>query len=108
MGICWDTGHANVQGLDQVTALKQLSGHLGAVHIADNDGTADQHSVPFWGTRGEQNVCDWTGILSTLRTIGFNGPFNLEIPGATDKIPQQLRPHFLEYACKLCHHFCRE
>ena len=93
-GICWDTGHANLQRLDQHRALRALGKHLVATHIDDNDGSADQHLFPFEGK------VDWKGVMGGLRDIGYPGPFNLEVGGDT-KVPLQLRDTKLRYALDL-------
>lgn len=73
-GICWDTGHANLCGIDQEKALELIGGHLKATHIADNDGQTDQHIAPFFGR------IDWKTVVQTLKCIGYAGDFTYEIP----------------------------
>jgi len=76
MGICLDTSHANVQGYDQPSAIRELGELLIALHISDNDGTWDLHWIPLRGT------IDWPPIVTALKEINFGAEFNLEIPGA--------------------------
>lgn len=73
-GICWDTGHANLCGIDQQQALRQIGSHLKATHIADNDGLTDLHIAPFFGK------IDWKTVVQTLKEIGYTGDFTYEIP----------------------------
>ncbi len=75
VGICLDVGHGNVQGLDMAESVRQCGERLIALHIQDNDGSSDQHLAP---TRGS---IDWEAGIAALREIGFEGIFNLEIPG---------------------------
>jgi len=75
VGICLDVGHGNVQGLDMAESVWQCGERLIALHIQDNDGSRDQHLAP---TRGS---IDWEAGIAALREIGFEGIFNLEIPG---------------------------
>ncbi len=75
VGICLDVGHGNVQGLDMAEAVRQCGERLIALHIQDNDGSRDQHLAPMRGT------IDWEAGIAALREIGFDGIFNLEIPG---------------------------
>ena len=75
LGFCLDTSHANVQGQDLPTLIREMGEFLIALHVSDNDGTGDLHWVPL---RGQ---IDWPPVVQTLRAIGFVGPFNLEIPG---------------------------
>ncbi len=80
LGICLDTSHANVQGIDQPDAIRHAGAHLFALHVSDNDTTGDQHRMPGYGT------IDWPPIVTALREIEFPGPFNLEIPGENHPI----------------------
>jgi hypothetical protein len=42
-----------------------------------NDGTDDYHLTPF----SIKNSIDWAEVVTTLREIGYQGLFNLELPG---------------------------
>lgn len=75
LGICYDTGHGNIQGLDMAEAVRQCGQRLIALHIQDSDGTRDQHLAPTRGT------IDWERGIAALRDIEYDGLFNLEIPG---------------------------
>jgi sugar phosphate isomerase/epimerase len=75
LGICLDTSHANVQGLDMRAAVLEAGGKLIALHVSDNDGSGDQHRTPYSGK------IDWPKLMSALGEIGYQYPFNLEIPG---------------------------
>ncbi len=95
VGICWDTGHAQIQRLDQPECLRAIGPHLLGTHIADNDGSGDQHLLPFEGK------VDWAGVLTALREIGYEGPFNLEVGGALHPIPLAVRGAKVRYAREL-------
>lgn len=95
VGVCWDTGHANLQRLDQYRSIKFLGRLLVATHIADNDGSGDQHLLPYEG-----NV-KWDDVLRALREIGYKGLFNLEVGGAVHKIPLPIRKAKIRYAFEL-------
>ena len=75
VGICLDVGHAWVQGIPMAEAVRQCGERLIATHIQDNDGTRDAHLAPTRGT------IDWPAGIAALREIGYEGLFNLEIPG---------------------------
>jgi sugar phosphate isomerase/epimerase len=98
LGICFDTSHANVQGLDVAEAARQCGDRLIATHISDNDGSCDQHRTPFGGK------IDWPPVVSALRDVGYTGPFNLEIPGERG-VPMEILDlrtrHALEVAQQL-------
>lgn len=74
-GVCWDTGHANIEGsqYDEITALGH---HLKAVHFNDNLGTVDQHVIPMMGTL---NVDE---ILNALIDVGYQGALTYECGAA--------------------------
>ena len=82
-GICLDTGHLNVTGTStQREFILKAGKRLKALHIANNDGTADQHLAPF--TRGS---VDFFEVVKTLREIGYEGIFNYEIGGESGYCP---------------------
>ena len=70
--ICWDTGHANIQGVDQYRSIIELGGRLRAVHIQDNYGDMDSHVAPFQGTTNMDSVMQ--GLLDS----GYRGHFTFE------------------------------
>lgn len=86
LGVCLDTGHLNLTEFkDQSEFILKANDKLKALHIANNDGTSDQHTMPF--ARGS---IDFEKIVKALKTIGYDGAFNLEIPGE-NRIPIELR-----------------
>ena len=94
LGICFDSSHANVTKLDMSQALHECGGRLLATHMSDNDGSGDQHKMPFGG-----NI-DWKSVASALKDIGYNQLFNLEIPGE-NRVPMPVRDARLRYAAKI-------
>ena len=75
IGITVDTSHLNVVGLDIPTAIREFGPITIATHISDNDGSGDQHRTP-----GNGNI-DWVPVVQALCATGYDGLFNLEIPG---------------------------
>jgi sugar phosphate isomerase/epimerase len=71
LGLCYDCGHGN---LDDAAPewLRKLRDRLIAVHLHDNDGSADQHWLPFSGT------VDWAWLTDELAQSAYDGPPNLE------------------------------
>jgi sugar phosphate isomerase/epimerase len=82
VGICLDVGHAHVQGYEMAEAVRQCGERLIATHIQDNDGTRDAHLAPPRGT------IDWSAGIAALSEIGYDGLFNLEIPGERGLPPE--------------------
>lgn len=72
IGLCYDCGHGNVSkdGLDETS---QLRDRLIAVHLHDNDGTGDQHKIPFMGT------VDWPRLAEILAHSAYQKPVSLEV-----------------------------
>jgi len=86
LGICLDTGHLNIYGhTTQKAFILKAGARLHALHIADNEGKADQHMMPF----GKGNV-NFTEVMTGLREIGYKDLFNYEIPGERN-LPPVLR-----------------
>jgi len=94
VGICYDTGHGNLQGLTMADAVRQCGERLIATHITDNDGSGDQHRTPFYG-----NV-DWHEGIAAMREICYDGMFNLEVPGERG-LPTKQLDYRLEYALQI-------
>ena len=69
---CWDTGHANIIAGPQYDNLMTLGEHLYALHINDNRGNQDEHSMPYMGT------INLDEIISALIDLGFKGYFTFE------------------------------
>lgn len=83
LGICLDTGHLNLtKTTSQREFITKAGARLKALHIADNDGTSDQHLAPF----GRGNV-DFVEVMTALREIDYDGLFNYEIGGETPRVP---------------------
>jgi sugar phosphate isomerase/epimerase len=55
---------------------------LKALHIADNDGSRDQHLAPFGAGR-----VDFIEVVRALSEIGYDGMFNYEIGGDSGSCP---------------------
>lgn len=71
LGLCYDSGHGNliVDGLSHLDGLKD---RLIAVHLHDNDGTGDQHNLPFAGT------VDWPRLASILSASSYRKCVSME------------------------------
>ena len=81
--ICLDTGHLNVSKAESHREFILKAGDkLRALHIADNDGTDDQHVMPFCS--GSVNFVE---VVKALSEIGYDGLFNYEIPGECNMNP---------------------
>ena len=71
--VCLDTGHTLVCGSTLADSVRLLGKeYLAALHVHDNDGTADKHLRPYEG------IGDWEAFTDALDQIGFDGCVSLE------------------------------
>ena len=88
MKMCLDSGHCAVFGISPADAVRMIGKeYLGALHVHDNDGTADRHFLPYHG------VIDWEAYRQALEEIGFEGVVSLECL-TSRKLPAGLREHY--------------
>lgn len=92
LAICLDTGHLNLDRGDQGRFIREAGANLKALHLADNDGSSDQHLMPF----GRGNV-KWSEVFAALRETNYDGLYNFEIPGETQNCPDSVRMAKLDY-----------
>ena len=69
---CYDCGHENCF-TPEIDFLEKYGKKLTALHLHDNDGTCDQHLLPFNG-----NV-NWKRIMSKLKELNYTGPLSFEL-----------------------------
>lgn len=75
VGICWDTGHANIMEHEQAQdeAIRFLGKRIKCTHIHNNfKNYMDLHQPPDTG-----NI-DWNKVMKAFLEIGYAGPFTLE------------------------------
>ena len=84
-GICLDTGHLHISGGNQGDFIRRAGHLLRAIHIADNRGEQDEHLMPY-----NRGTVDFTDVARALAEIGYDGLFNLEIPGESN-VPCPMR-----------------
>ena len=93
VGICWDTGHANLVQLDQERALRAIGGRLKVLHINDNHAQVrDEHILPFMGD------VDWDAVLRGLAAIGYEGSFSYETGKTSANAYGSLQREFIKLA----------
>lgn len=88
-GACWDVGHAKFGKHPQYESMTLLGKRIRVLHLHDNYGTRDDHSMPYFGT------IDWDEIMRALRDIGYEGTFNYEV--AATHLPMALREDHARY-----------
>ena len=72
LGICYDSGHGNMSG-DGIDWLEAHADRLIAVHLHDNDGSADQHRLPGMGT------VDWPRLMRVIAGSAYGKPLSMEV-----------------------------
>lgn len=72
VGICWDTGHANLMDFDQADAIRYLGQRIKCTHIHNNFKNVDNHFPPTIG-----NI-PWNKVMGAFDEIGYKGYLTLE------------------------------
>lgn len=103
LGFCFDTGHANLVGLDNEKFITTLGKRLKVLHIHDNDGRADLHQIPFTFSQTRKNMCstNWEGFITGLKNIGYDGALNFETGPALSSFPVELKDAAIEMIYKI-------
>ncbi len=95
LGICLDTGHAHLRGLDVASEVEKCGRHLIATHIADNDGKSDAHLLPFFGT------IEWERVMKAFTKIGYRGAYTYECMYFTRHLPDELKDEAVRLSLKI-------
>ncbi len=72
VGICFDSGHCHAHFNDELD-FNKFKDRIMAVHLHDNDGSEDQHLLPYDGS------INWDEYISNLKKANYEGPIVLEI-----------------------------
>jgi len=72
IGFCYDSGHHHCRNPKE-DLLPKYGSRLMALHLHDNDGTDDQHLLPFDGT------IDWTKTMQNICQTSYSGVIALEV-----------------------------
>ena len=98
-GICFDVGHANITGRNLYEDVCAYGNRLMCLHIHDNDGTHDQHLIPYTQKKpGVNSPCtDWDGLYDGLSKINYKGPVNFEIHPSLRIVPPELMEDALKF-----------
>ncbi len=79
IGICWDTGHANLMSFDQPKVVRQLGRRIICTHISSNFKEQDWHLLPLYG------YLDFPKLMAAFRDIGYRGDLALELRTVDDR-----------------------
>lgn len=107
LGFCFDTGHANLVGLDFEEFITTLGSHLKVLHIHDNDGVRDLHQIPFTFARTRENKSstDWEGFIRGLKHIGFQGTLSFETAPVLAAFPKEMKQDTLAFIARIGEYF---
>lgn len=107
LGFCFDTGHANLVGIDMESFLTTLGQRLKVLHIHDNDGIRDLHQIPFTFSKSRENKSstDWDGFLRGLRSIGFNKVLSFETAPVLTAFPEAMKQDTLAFIARIGAYF---
>lgn len=94
-GICWDTGHGNLNKVNQAAAVRQMGKRLKALHINDNKGERDDHILPFHGT------IQWEPFMKALGEVGYEGDFTYEIHNYSKGFDEAFHQEAMRFARKV-------
>jgi sugar phosphate isomerase/epimerase len=88
-GFCFDTGHANICKTDVRSALVFLGRRVKALHIHDNDGRHDLHTLPYTVHFG--HFIDFEAFAKALADIDYDGDFTFESYNVLLRFPNELK-----------------
>lgn len=110
LGFCFDTGHANLVGIDFESFITTLGDRLKVLHIHDNDGVADLHQIPFTFTKTRENKpsTDWDGFIRGLRSIGYGRELSFETAPVLTTFPEAMKEDTLTFIAKIGNCFANE
>lgn len=110
LGFCFDTGHANLVGIDMEKFITTLGNRLKVLHIHDNDGISDLHQIPFTFAKIRENKSstDWEGFLKGLKQIGFQGTLSFETAPVLTAFPEVMKQDALAFIARVGEYFAGE
>ena len=107
LGFCFDTGHANLVGIDFEDFLTVLGHRLKVLHIHDNDGVIDLHQIPYTFTKTRDNVpsTDWEGFIRGLRAVNYQGALSFETAPVLTAFPEEMKQEVLRFIAGIGRYF---
>lgn len=107
LGFCFDTGHANLIGLNFERFIAGLGERLKVFHIHDNDGTRDLHQIPFTFTKTRENASstDWEGFIRGLKGLKQERVLSFETAPVLTSFPIEMREQALGFVAQIGKYF---
>ena len=79
------------------------------MHIHDNDGVSDLHTMPFTFARSWNPLStDWNGFVRGLKEIGYKAVINFETYRCVENFPEALRPSVLRLLADMGSYFANQ
>lgn len=86
---CLDIGHTFLVREQTDEFIRKLgSKRLKCLHVHDNDGINDLHTLPYFG------IGDWDSVMKALAEIGYEGDLTFEPYAFYSGKPVELYPHY--------------
>jgi sugar phosphate isomerase/epimerase len=95
VGLCLDTGHANIVA-DAASFARAAGSWLRTTHVHDNDGARDEHRLPGQGT------VRWSELTAALAAIDYRGVIMIECPRYLRDHPEEVNDQLREQLAELC------
>lgn len=110
LGFCFDTGHANIVGIDFERFITRLGNRLKVLHIHDNDAISDLHQIPFTFTRTRENKSstDWEGFIRGLRNIHYDKVLSFETAPVLTAFPEPMKQNVLGFIANIGQYFAEK
>lgn len=110
LGVCLDTGHANLVRINFEDFITTLGDRLKVLHIHDNDGISDLHQIPYTFSNVPCNkpTTDWEGFINGLRKIKFDKALNFETAPVLQAFPNELKREALKFIASIGKYFAQE
>ncbi len=107
LGFCFDTGHANLTGLDFERFITGLGERLKVFHIHDNDGVRDLHQIPFTFTKTRENTSstDWEGFVRGLKGFKQERVMSFETAPVLASFPDEMKEQALGFIAQIGRYF---
>ncbi len=95
VGLCLDTGHANIVA-DAASFARTAGPWLRTTHVHDNDGTRDEHRLPGQGS------VRWADLSVALAEIDYCGVIMIECPRYLRQRPDEVNDQLRQRLADLC------
>lgn len=110
LGFGFDTGQANLAGINFEDCIMQLGTRLKVLHIHDNDGIRDLHQIPFTsvGDCGNVSSTDWDGFVRGLQKIQFDKILSFDVASSLLAFPGKIKQDVLRFLALIGSYFAGE